>query len=214
MLNSTFFYIVLMLILMNMINCTAWHLIYYVKICQMMLLYNYITVIQWILFQGCLFSPSCKSYALEILRSLMNPSWDGKCAELLWSAAERRIVPECTLWECWRLVWLHWLLWRNCAGLVHRWRLSRSSTSRNHWWTPEDTQSTRVSDVCYESVILMCSWRIAHLDSEQIIHGGDDDVDRRVVSCLCSQVVLKVWCTDTQLSSLSEQVELHHTLNT
>lgn len=78
--------------------------------------------------------------------------------ELLWSAAERRIAPECTPWACWRLVWLHWSLWRSCAGLVHRWPLSRSSTSRNHWWTPADTQSTRVSDVCYESVILTC-WR-------------------------------------------------------
>ncbi len=45
--------------------------------------------------------------------------------------------------------------------------------------------------MCYESVMYI-RYISAHLDSEQIIHGGDDDVDRRVVTCLCSQVVLKV----------------------
>lgn len=43
----------------------------------------------------------------------------------------------------------------------------------------------------------------AHLDSEQVIHRRYDDVDRCVVTRLRSQVVLKIWCTNTQFLSLT-----------
>lgn len=44
--------------------------------------------------------------------------------------------PVCTLWVCWRPVWLLRWSWRSCVARVHQSQPSLSSTSRSHSLTP------------------------------------------------------------------------------